>query len=373
MFLVRLLLVVDGDMSLSCEECDDEGSSFISQLFDSFASAETLVFFDTAHRGGDQQADFKDPFNFARDVSDLSRYDEIWMLSYNKWSGLGPLNEDHQSYMTEEEIFAISKFMQNGGGVLASGDHGRLGTHMFGGLPRVRAMRKWFVRNDADESTPLDVPRIQPLTGSDCADMVHCTGERRYLFENQSNDIQHSLRLKLMPGIGIHSILKLPPEKALGSISDQSHRKEVVGSNGGESNDSQQWALADTLTCQGQSFIEYPQKHGHQEIPQIIATGDVIGDHEAIRPSIESCANGLQPTNSQRGSSTLAVYDGHRVGIGRVVTDSFLHQLKDFVLIGGFGPLDEHPERVRDQLRNDVTILFINTVKWLAHPRCQTS
>lgn len=328
---------------------------------------------DTAHRDGDKDANHQGRLNFATSVSSLNVYDEIWMLGYNGWNGMDPLNKNYKPYITEEELLAIAKFMQNGGGVLASGDHEGLGSYMCGRIPRIRTMRKWFTRTDADESIPKGAPRNWPVTGSDRADTLQLAANDQYLFENQSDNIPQPLNLKLVPEVGIHSILRLGPQKVLEHFPDHSHEGKILSCNGVGSEESQPWIVTDTLVFQGHSFTEYPTKDGHQEVPQIIATGSVIGGYETINQPHKLCASDFQPDNSctnAKSINTLAVYDGNRVGVGRV-TDSSFHHFTDLNLIGDPCALEVRSEGLSGEMLNDMATFYANTVEWLAPSRTQ--
>ena len=373
---IRVLLVVDGYFSLGPQDRNDRSFS-VSHLITIIRATKTpLISLDTAHRDGDQDATYKGRFNFAKSVPSLNIYDEIWMLGYNGWNGMDPLNKDFKPYITEEELLAIAKFMQDGGGVLASGDHEGLGSYMCGRIPRVRTMRKWFARNDTDETIPKDAPRNWPVSGSERADTLQLAVDKQYLFENQSDNIPQPLNIKLVPNVGIHPILRLGPEKVLEHFPDHFHEGEVLGFNGVESKESQPWTLTDTLTFEGQSFTEYPTKDSHQEVPQIIATGNVIGGHETINQSGKLCASGFQPDRSvttAKSINTLSVYDGHRVGVGRVITDSSFHHFTDLNLVGDPCALEARAEGLSEDMLNDMAAFYVNVVEWLAQPRMQKS
>jgi hypothetical protein len=88
-------------------------------------------------------------FKFDQAGLDLEEFDELWLF------GVGGPTET--SAVTDSELAAISRFMQNGGGVFATGDHEDLGLPLNGRIPRVRTMRKWYFGADqipAEFTTP---------------------------------------------------------------------------------------------------------------------------------------------------------------------------------------------------------------------------
>jgi hypothetical protein len=129
---IRILLVVDGLFSLGGQDRDDRSFS-VSWLI-SVLKIQPLIFLDTAHRDGDHSATIWGKFNFATTVPDLSYYDEIWMIGYN---GPGQSDEHFTKPLEERELLALAQFMDGGGGVYATGDHGGLGSYMCGCIPRM--------------------------------------------------------------------------------------------------------------------------------------------------------------------------------------------------------------------------------------------
>jgi hypothetical protein len=129
---IHVLLVVDGYFSLGPQDLDNRSFS-VAELIAMLRSTP-MIFLDTAHRDGDRLATISGKFNFATSVSDLSIYDQIWLLGYN-----GPNEASERSAkepIGEDELHRIATFMQKGGGVLATGDHEGLGCYMCGRIPR---------------------------------------------------------------------------------------------------------------------------------------------------------------------------------------------------------------------------------------------
>ena len=371
---VHVLLVVDGFFTLGPQDRNDNSFSVshLITVLQATRTADISIFLDTAHRDGDQDATYKGRFDFATSVSDLSMYDEIWMLGYNGWNGMDPLNKDVKRYLGEDELFALANFMQGGGGVLASGDHEGLGSYMCGLVPRVRTMRKWFARGDDDEHVPKGAPPNWPVKGPERADTLQVAHDSTYLYENQSDNIPQPLNIKLVPNVDIHEILKIGEQKVLEHFPDHFHEGEVLGFGGVDSKESEPWTLTDTLTFKGKSFTDYPSKDGHQEVPQVIATGNVIGGHETINQSGKLCASGFQPDNTATNAktiNTLSVYDGWRVGVGRVVTDSSFHHFTDLNLIGDPCALKVRAKGLDEGMLDDIPAFYVNVVKWLARRR----
>lgn len=138
-FTLRMLLVVDGYFSLGPRD-DNDRSFSIAHLINVLKSAtmknNIRLFLDTAHRDGDSNATILGKFDFEKSVPDLSIYDEIWLFGYNGWNANDPENIKFKQAVRPEEVDAIARFMQKGGGILADGDHDSLGSYMCANIPR---------------------------------------------------------------------------------------------------------------------------------------------------------------------------------------------------------------------------------------------
>jgi hypothetical protein len=156
----KLLIVVDGIFRLG-RQTDDDNYFTISHLIQTLRTRRgpnpsRLVAIDTAHREGldDPNATIKLPFRFAPGVGtgvttstvNLSAYDEIWLFGY---TGVNPVPNEpitwdpNWAYLGDDELAALTTFMNRGGGILAAGDHASLGAVLCGRIPRVRTMRRW--------------------------------------------------------------------------------------------------------------------------------------------------------------------------------------------------------------------------------------
>jgi len=112
-------------------------------------------------------------FNFATasPAVTLANYDQIWMFGFAAGGSL-----------EVGELQAIAHFMNGGGGVFATGDHGSIGSQMCGNLPRIRRMREWAsVPMGGENDVALAVQRIDTV--------VNPGANGLYDFEDQSDDI----------------------------------------------------------------------------------------------------------------------------------------------------------------------------------------
>ncbi|WP_346882193.1 hypothetical protein [uncultured Algibacter sp.] len=60
-----------------------------------------------------------------------NKYDQVWLFGFSS------------SSINNNEVNAIENYMNNGGGLFATGDHGSIGRGMCGNIPRVKDMRHW--------------------------------------------------------------------------------------------------------------------------------------------------------------------------------------------------------------------------------------
>ena len=108
----------------------------------------------------------------------LDAYDQVWFFGDEPGTVVNTITvgddviklESH-SPMTADELDIIAGWMNNGGGVFATGDHAMLGASMCGDIPRVRSMRRW---RRADGVPPMTEPGrhetlIRQTTGSEHA------------------------------------------------------------------------------------------------------------------------------------------------------------------------------------------------------------
>ena len=119
-------------------------------------------------------------------------------------------------------------------------------------------------------------------------------------------------------------------------------------------------------------FTEYPVVDGHQERPQIIATVTETPNHETIGPGGACIA--VLTDNPPKTTGALSLYDGHKVGVGRVLTSSTYHHFVDSNLTGepasacrtpGVGPTGSNLG-LRPDVLNAMRVFYVNAAKWLA-------
>lgn len=241
----------------------------------------------TAHRGPTAA----DKSNFKFDADDLSQYHQIWMFGYAR-SGAG---------ISQSELRSITQFMDDGGGVFATGDHQDLGVDLCAEVPRIRSMRRWH--------WPLAGPNGEPIaphqTGADRHDTLTGDPATLTIEASQTDKIPQKIVPKMYsrwyPGGILGKVAKYPhpvlcgPDGVITHLPDHMHEGLVEVPTD----------ISQTYTFDGYQSVEYPTVAGNQQPPQVIA----------------------EATNFVTGGKfgVLGAYDGHRADVGRVVVDATWH------------------------------------------------
>jgi hypothetical protein len=253
---------------------------------------------------------FDDPNHFAPD-----RYDVVMLFGIaTANSGRGTAS-DGKPYpadrLADPELAALTAFMNGGGGLFATGDHGALGKALSAAVPRVRNMRLWDSTSAQDEF-----------------DQVSMGGPRRNdtnrggLFDNQSDDIPQVI-VPRMYSAGFFFRVTFPhpllcgPRGVIRVMPDHPHEGECI-------------EPADTSLTLPSGDPEYPPAAdgGTRPLPEVISTNSV--------PS-GNVASGKTATVGQTFGGICA-YDGHRAGVGRAITDATWHHFVNINQVGMVSP-----------------------------------
>lgn len=313
---------------------------------------------DGSNSDPDHCADISD-FTFSDELFGTDKYDQVWMFG-DAAEGESPSEEPP---LNESELKVISKFMNAGGGVFATGDHAGLGYAMCGNVPRVRSMRKWCFKGCpcSDLRAPgVDDTRIDTLrTGRD----------EKFERSDQSDQIPQEIRPKFFiepSGVGAHPHpLLVKGEGAITVLPDHLHEGEcIIPAN-----------LNAEITYLDPSFPEYPE-FGATRIPLTpqsvglaISAGGAADDQGILLPPVEP-----------KAFSPIVAYDGHQVlinnqQIGRVVVDSSFHHFLDINLRGtnsgapkklGFYEDDDKEKPTKEY--ESIKEYFRNIVRYLCPP-----
>lgn len=274
-------------------------------------------------------------FNFstANPAVTTANYDQCWLFGFGG------------AALSNPEIAVVSEFMNSGGGVFATGDHGTIGQQMCGSLPRIRHMREWSsIPMGGENDVNLAVNRIDTV--------VNPGANNLYEFEDQSDDIPQRIypNYKVTAATAtqwqatIHPLLMLP-----GAVAT---RTEAAGASGFTQD------------------IDVLPDHPHESVCYEVATPAVLGgsytlaglNFEEFRPSAaapgqriggeivayavsggRSVLNSVwKPPVKPRMFGVVSAYDGRQAQAypgktqrpGRIVCDSTWHHYVNINLDG---------------------------------------
>jgi hypothetical protein len=259
---------------------------------------------------------------------DIGRYDQVWF--FGDWPGIDANPEGISDSIIEDEDYApmkpaelqiIADWMNDGGGVFATGDHTLLGASMCYKIPRVRSMRKWThaqgvpsIAGSDRHETLQDVPGVGPDAEE---------GDRypQRIFPVFRTDSDWPFVFGQWP----HPLL-CGKDGVIDHFPDHMHEGALV-----EDDDV---VVTDKL-LPGATTDEYPI------IPIVVAPGAIAGPPIGGGPSAinqprpQVIAHGLT-THSATPTrfAMIGVYDGDPVGVGRVVVDSTWHHWFSLNLVG---------------------------------------
>ncbi|AFZ24243.1 hypothetical protein Cylst_1998 [Cylindrospermum stagnale PCC 7417] len=359
--VIRVLIVGDKNSQFTIDfgEGDFGLSEFIKALEINSVNLGLYVDFKITkvHRIKDANgADNKEAFVFD-DNFKPEYYDEIWFFGMSRTSSTLSLND--------KELRIISQFMDNGGGVFATGDHEDIGNGLCARIPRVRSMRKWYFPKEGLYGEPVAPPvGMGELDEGEGFSKRHDTlregNDFGYQFDDQSDDIPQQIIPKMYKTIywnkeGI--FIKRYPHPLLSKVRgvikvlpDHMHEGECYVDED----------LTKTFPFDGYTITEYPilPKTGKPLKPEVIAEAIVIGGHKDEYSSL--------PTKAKI-FGVLGAYDGHKVNVGRVAVDATWHHFVNINIIG-FNASDKDKK-----VYNDIKTYWRNIGVWLAPKKIQKS
>lgn len=330
---LRILIVIDGRIELT-KHPDRFGLGYVLDTLRAPFAWWVRFHVDIARHddvpGNEPLLTHPKPFRFTDPGFDINGYDQIWFFADrpNEQDGKdgAMTDEDVRNYelrLGDDELKLLAEWMDRGGGVFATGDHTVLGAAMCHRIPRVRSMRRWTL---AQGVPPRDAPgrhqTLQPVSGG---------------ADPETDRILQPLELVYQGGP-----FSGPPaphqlfQSALGVIDcfpDHMHEGEIIPDG--------EVQLDRPLDIPGYAGSEYPS------VPEVLASG-LSGDlspFQRPRPRVVAYGRTTNPVFPGEVGSALpllafpnaepvgfterfglvGVYDGDRVGIGRVVVDSTWH------------------------------------------------
>lgn len=371
----RVLVVLDGSYRFGNGAMPPGALDFTYiTLVDALTLAGMQV--TKAHRGADSTATLQN-FAFDGPSVNLLDYDVIWLIGFlgRNSTSTPPSGTSTIGGIGASQLNAIANFMDNGGGVFATGDHDSIGADMCGHIPRVRAMRCWFGQNDAAKPAGLTaIPDNFPPLSTARADTTRPNPAGVYTehlapfvwFENQSDSVPQPIAPATSPA---HPILRRGGAD-ITVYPDHMHEGQTLGTVAGHD-------YAQNSPFGNTTKPEFREIAGHREMPQVIATGTTAQNANAFAGGgfADTAISALKTVNA------LNVYDGRVAGVGRIVTGATFHHYVDINLTGDTDIVDAlatkvGPDAQKNHGFNDapatfdkIKAVFVNITNWLARPR----
>jgi len=303
----KILMVADGGLDFGVAGFGL--SEFVSVIT---GAGHTVA---TAHRGGTGPVTIPGSFTFTAGTINTTLYDQVWLFGINN------------AAIAAGEQTAIAQFMENGGGVFATGDHEDLGWGMGNHIPRVRKMREWSAI-DGGNSLRLDTVVDPGLDGV-------------YQFYDQSDHIAQRIYPAFYSNGGPssspstwspHPVLR-HPSGAVDFLPDHPHESECLAPAPGPG------------SFAGVEEWPEPTGGGPRIAPQIVATSISGG---------RFLTDFLKPPVVPRCFGAISTYDGDAADVGRIVCQATWHHYVNINLNGTGG--------VPDSLGNPRNGLYVGGV-----------
>lgn len=329
---IRLLILADGDIRF--DESDLGLKEFITQGLLVSATPWEELDVVTAHRAADPTAIIQNfrfdtaPPNAPHNVDfTTEHYEQVWLFGRAEENQPPETKAPHPQRLTDSELAVLAQFMQDGGGVFATGDHQDLGAAMCGKVPRVRSMRRWFY---------YDVPESHRAPGRNDGTRLDTLREgfdAGYTPDDQSDRVPQEIRPRFRMAEGRRDQLEPHPLLARGTgaitvLPDHMHVGECVIPTCSE--------LEATFSFGGtRPAEEFPAlMEGKRLAPEVVAIATSPGGHLQGLPGF--------PPVEPRCFNAIVAYEGSRVGVGRVVVDASFHHFAHVNLRGSL--IFSHPK-----------------------------
>ncbi len=270
-------------------------------------------------------------FRFDSTMPDSSRvidhYDEIWCFGFKPHGGFAPPTNDADITVasalatSDAELAVLTPWMNNKGGVFATGDHDFVGASMCSRIPRVGTMRAW--------TNAQNVPPVIGLERIDTnrpANAAEAAGTELIEFNVQEDAVPQPIywvpwmwhshfpkHVHKRP----HPVLCHPTIGPIDVMPDHPHEGVVFDHVAQPDVSLDPITLTNTYNFGGGvSGDEYPTVSGVQPLPMVIAHGRTLSDPPLIQ---------FKGDTTAKRFAMISVYDGHRAEVGRVATDSTWH------------------------------------------------
>jgi hypothetical protein len=332
----RILMVVDPSIDVS-----SSGGFGIGRVIDIMSSASLgCASFEVklAVRSGSQSKnngaglhDFTyQGFRFDQTEADgsliINHFDQIWCFGFapgnDQPNNLDPAVDAnvgaHPWATTTTELEKLAKWMiERKGGLFGTGDHHYLGASLCSRIPRLGVMRRWTVADGVPTiggTTRLDTNRPVSLAQKSGSAEIPNIVERDATPQVIDWVEEYSWSSWVFSRYRApHPILCHPTLGPINVMPDHPHEGRCFDPS------DPTWVSTrrdSSYNFNGFGGEQFPTVSGIRPLPKIIAWGNTLAD-----PPLDF-EKGNQPA---RHFPMISVYDGQKIGIGRVVTDSTWH------------------------------------------------
>jgi hypothetical protein len=320
--VINVLVVADGNLTFF--PGNDFGLNLFCETLRKSALPWETIHLKTAHRGqADNGADFRE-FKFDKvengtPVFSINRFDVVWLFGFD--------GEDPLIALPSSEKDVVTAFMNQRGGVFATGDHQDLGCALCGDLPRIRRMRRWHFANVPRGGTPAP-----DLNGPTRLDTLREGITPGFQPEDQEDNVPQEIRPKFFVNCTLtaaepHPLLAMG-NKTITILPDHMHEGECVPPKEIEQ------AVADQ---DPEVLNDFPTAtSGRRVLPEIVAISTSAGGTFIFDENIFP----VEP----RCYIVISAYDGHLVEHtddagntirpGRIVVDASFHHFANVNLSG---------------------------------------
>lgn len=260
-------------------------------------------------------------FSFNSKIDDelvLDRYHELLLFGY------APNNDNEEDFVidqhpwasTDEELEVLHQWMDEGGGVFATGDHDYLGASMCRRIPRVGTMREWTNEDGVPPQTGehrLDTNQPANANQANGTEIILTTVERDEKPQPIEWVTNRSYRVGFKNYNSPHEILCHPDYGPINVMPDHPHEGRCVDNE-------RIYERKDGKVRFGEGIaFEYPKFGTNHPLPKIIAYGNVVArsNHEPRKGRVNAARFPM-----------ISVYDPRKntlSDMGRVVVDSTWH------------------------------------------------
>lgn len=291
----------------------------------------------------------------------IDKYDEVWCFGFKPHAAFVPPTNDVEINAagslpaSDAELAVLTTWMNNKGGVFATGDHDFLGAPMCSRIPRIGTMRAW---TNAQGVPPINtferIDTNRPFNAAETA------GTEMIEFDRQGDSLPQTI--EWTPWVSIrhywhvhrrpHPVLCHPALGPINVMPDHPHEGVVFDHVAQPDVGLAPITLTNAYNFGGGvSGNEYPTVAAVQPLPMVIAHGRTLSDPPLWHGKGDSPAKRF---------GMISVYDGHRANVGRAATDSTWHHWMNINITQIEAAGGDNWEKIKRY--------YLNLAVWLAPP-----